>query len=476
MKLMFLLLILSSCFPCSVNAASPARQQKSWTVMIYMNAKNNLEESALRNFDEIAEVGSSKDVDIVVALGRLNEHPDDCQRCNRHPWSGVRFFHLEQGPDPEGGKPVRKLLVGDMGSPRTLEAFVRFSRREFPSRHYALIIWGHGYGFSFLNASRQLGIVTHTGSVADSGESVGEAPHGCTTPNGAEGNLKAVSSDQDFGHLLFNRQIEETLRKILGKGPKLDLLGFDACLMGSVEIAYGMRDVADYLVASEDLIPSCSWTYQGPLHDLVAQAASMDGRGLAHEFVAGYARKFADGPTFATLSAIRLDQLDALSTEISGLAVALQDVPDSELAAISHARNGCRVFGTDDNYHNPVDLDQFLHILKPLLPGDAQVQKAISGVTSILDSNQFVIDRFPAGDQAFGLTIYFPPSIRDFTVNPDNEDNGAYERNDCADAIARHAVEFVCSNSWSLFLPSYLNRTSSEVAASNRILKQENAQ
>lgn len=465
MRIAALCLLLCCCSLGPANAASSTRSRKSWTVMIYMNAKNNLEEAALRNFEEIADVGSSENVDIVVALGRLKDHPPDCELCNRHPWGGVRFFHVEKGPEPEGRKPIRKLIIGDMGSPATLDEFVRFCRRNFGSRHYALIIWGHGYGFSLLNAFRQMGIVKRAGRIAGSVQSIAATPRGCETPSGPEGNIKAVSNDPEFNHYLFNRQIEETLKHILGAGPKLDLLGFDACLMGSVEIAYGMRDIADYLVASEDLVPSCSWTYYEPLQDLVKKADSMDGERLAREFVEAYRRKFADGPSFATLSAIRLDRLDALSTQISRLATTLEHVPDSDLKAITRARNGCRVFGADDGYHNPIDLEQFLLILKPLLPNDAEVQEAISGVTSVLESRGFVIDRFPDGDEAHGLTIYFPPTKRDFTENPDNEDNGAYNRSDCKDPIAKHAVEFVCSNSWSLFLPVYFTRTRSETSA-----------
>jgi hypothetical protein len=146
----------------------------------------------------------------------------------------------------------------------------------------------------------------------------------------------------------------------------------------------------------------------------------MDAGQVAHGFVEAYREKFAGGPSYAALSAIRLERLDELSNEVSGLANALTRVPDSEVSAIRKARNGCRVFGTDDGYHNPIDLEQFLHNLKPLLATAMNVQNAISRVTSILDAKGFVLDKFPTGNDAFGLTIYLPPRQRDFTENPDS--------------------------------------------------------
>jgi hypothetical protein len=41
-----------------------------WTLMVFMNAKNNLEADALANFREIAIVGSIPKVNVVVELGR----------------------------------------------------------------------------------------------------------------------------------------------------------------------------------------------------------------------------------------------------------------------------------------------------------------------------------------------------------------------------------------------------------------------
>ena len=67
-----------------------------WTLMVFMNAKNNIEGDALANFREIASVGSSSKVNVVVELGRPKSH----YTSEAGGWSGVLKFHVEKGQDP----------------------------------------------------------------------------------------------------------------------------------------------------------------------------------------------------------------------------------------------------------------------------------------------------------------------------------------------------------------------------------------
>ena len=46
------------------------------------------------------------------------------------------------------------------------------------------------------------------------------------------------------------------------RGEKLNLVGFDACLMSGMEMAQVLSDSADYLLASEEVEPGSGWDYQ----------------------------------------------------------------------------------------------------------------------------------------------------------------------------------------------------------------------
>lgn len=435
----------------------PVRTPKAtakWTIMIFMNAKNNLERAALRSFEEIARVGSSPEVNVVIALGRIKGH-EDCDVCNRYPWDGVFYFHVLPHMEPARGNAKASAQHTDMGDPASLLELVEFSRRNYRAEHYALIIWGHGYGFSLLDVHREKFLDEQASRLVTCKLGSGVDSSGCSTSSDRVSGMKAVSRDPETNHVLYNRQIQETLKNALGNGPKLDVIGFDACLMGSIEIAYGMREIANYLIASEDLVPNCGWTYEEPLKKLTRSKGLMEPKEFATSFVRAYSSRFRKGPYYSTLSVVNLGKIEALASRISALAITLSEVESSELSNIERARNGCRVFGRDDGFKNPIDIEQFLRRLEGLERGDTTVARSVSSVLEILDSKELILDKFAIETDAFGLAIYFPADERAYAVNPDAYDGNAYDRTNCARPVETHAVEFVCDNEWSEFLPTY---------------------
>src|SRR5690242_17620652 len=47
------------------------KELADWTVMVYMNGDNNLEPFALENFNDMAKVGSSDRINIIVQFDRI---------------------------------------------------------------------------------------------------------------------------------------------------------------------------------------------------------------------------------------------------------------------------------------------------------------------------------------------------------------------------------------------------------------------
>ena len=48
--------------------------QTEWTVLVFLNAKNNLEPFAFSNFEQMASIGSTPEVKLVVEMGRPAHH------------------------------------------------------------------------------------------------------------------------------------------------------------------------------------------------------------------------------------------------------------------------------------------------------------------------------------------------------------------------------------------------------------------
>ncbi len=86
--------------------------------------------------------------------------------------------------------------------------------------------------------------------------------HGGGPIKGSEFALNDDGSDNRF--MPFNDIVEavESVKELrIKQGKQIDMIGFDCCLMGSVEIAYALRDCASYMVASEEMEPLDGWNY-----------------------------------------------------------------------------------------------------------------------------------------------------------------------------------------------------------------------
>ncbi|MCD4782640.1 MAG: hypothetical protein K8T10_02295 [Candidatus Eremiobacteraeota bacterium] len=186
----------------------PAAPQKKWTIMHYSAADNNLTSYLETDVNEMEKVGSTQNMNIVV---QLDKGKDDCKR----------YYLKPDGNMDEITSPIIKDLGStNMADPKVMGNFIGETMKKYPAEHYALIISDHGYGWK--------------GAVED------ESHHGwMTTPD--------IRKGIELG--------EEAAEK------KIDLIGFDACLMATSEVGYELKDTASYLVASEQTERANGWPY-----------------------------------------------------------------------------------------------------------------------------------------------------------------------------------------------------------------------
>src|SRR6516165_2755010 len=119
--------------------AQPGTAQ--WTVMIFMNGKNDIEEDAKHNYEQIRRVGSTEDVNIVVELGLLT-------------WDHVYRIRAAAAATLGASGPAQVEGVIDlgkvnMGSREALSHFIAGTKRDYPAARYLLIIWHHGQGWRY---------------------------------------------------------------------------------------------------------------------------------------------------------------------------------------------------------------------------------------------------------------------------------------------------------------------------------------
>lgn len=452
-------------------AVSVAPPRAEWTVMVFIDGDNNLEEDALIDFTELARVGSTREVNVVVQLDRIGKYVTSSNA--RFPfWTQTLRFHMKEGitPSPDSTPKTYDIGEANMGDGKTLEDFVAWAWATFPAKRYALIISDHGQGWRGIpapSAETRTLISGAVGITPSQTRGVGLTPAAAPfrTPIGSP--YRTISFDETDRDKLYNREVQEALRRAL-KGERLELVGFDACLMAMVETAYAVRGVADTFVASEELEPGAGWQYDDWLRALT-RSPTMDGQALGKVLIDSYRKRYGtatDGRVpnpKTTLSVTDLTKLDGLADAISALSHSLMCKFDAERQNIKAARDACEVyapnaFGDGRDYFFHIDLARFCEQLIARTR-DREIKDRAEAVLERIKVS--VLHNYVGAERrgAFGsngLAIYFPPSGAGY--RDDRLSEGAYV-NARTTATGKEAppfqVEFVERHFWADFLHVY---------------------
>lgn len=336
-----------------------------WTVMVFLNGDNDLEEWALDDMNEMESVGSTDRVNVIAQLDRSAGYARD-----DGDWTGARRYRVEKdGDDDRILSPVLDDLGDvDSGSAHTIVDFVRWTVERYPARRYALVLWDHGDGWS-LTSQPPL--------------------------------TKGISYDYGTGHKLSiaDGEFEGLMVDVNAiLGGRVDLLGMDACIMQSWEIAWVAQPYADVYVASQDYESLTGWAYHTALADLVA-APDMDAATLGDAI----AHRFHEIPD-RTQSVIDLRRLPALDAALNDLADAAVATGDAK-GLLSLSVDALGFDGTASRDH---DLGDYLLQIEAATT-DPGVLAALPAVQDALAD--VVISNYTLGGRlraAQGLTIYAP--------------------------------------------------------------------
>lgn len=335
-----------------------------WTVLVYMTADNNLEQAALIDINEMERAAASKQVNI---LAQIDSAGDGARRLLIRP---------DDDADNIGSKIAAELGELNMGDPQTLADFIIWGAANYPANRYALIIWDHGAGWQGISFDEE-----------------------------------AVELATDF---LSLPDLDGALAQALTQSglDKLDVVGFDACLMGQLDVFQTVAPYSDYAVASEALTPGQGWQYATLLNHLAANP-DMDGAQLAQQMTADYVDFYtrAEPDDFVTMSAVDLAQMGAVTTAVQQLAQALQNDPAQAAGAVGDARYGAeayaRPFGAAFDEYAAIDLSHFAAILAQRSPDEA-VRAAANAVVDGVAAAVIANERGSGFRYSGGIAHYFP--------------------------------------------------------------------
>ncbi|MBI3845525.1 MAG: helix-hairpin-helix domain-containing protein [Planctomycetes bacterium] len=386
----------------SLCTASQVVKKKAWTVMVYLNAANNLEPFGIEDMNEMERVGSTNDVNIVVECARFKGHPDPrpnpayfSNPFQEHEtvfyWGldnapGTRRYYILKDDDKVRVRSVLKQNVGDTdaGRPEPLANFGKWAVENYPADHYALVIWNHGAGWSGVSYDDN----------SHHGMDLPEVRQAC------EGICDAITK---------------------AGGKHIDVIDFDACLMATVEVAYELRDVCDYLASSQETEPGDGMPYDDYLEWLTKYPES-SAVSLSKAMVDTYVKSYAphgsqsegeDGFDGAeTKCSIRLSRIAALRDAVEDVAGILEAKPEVLGEVAEEIVKESRRFG------RLVDIQDFFGKLVQHEKSDAALKAAVDKAIEIISYpnegqdalvNEVVIQRRSAGNVIWGWNGWLTP-------------------------------------------------------------------
>jgi hypothetical protein len=431
--------------------ALASQPSAEWTIMIYLNAKNDLEDAGLENFKDMAKVNDSSKVNLVVQMGRKSHGPFDEKTPAAEIWSGAKRFLVKKGTQAIAADQVMDLeqsgLSTDMGIKESLDNFVRWAMRTYPAKRTMLVIWSHGQGWR-LRVSKN----GQRGAAAKQYKSTNlqELAQNAIKPLRVNG-YKAVSFDAETGHTLYNRGIQDVLLSLKKEGWTPDIIAFDACLMSMFETAYAMRNVASYLVGSQELEPDSGWAYDDLLPRLYANPL-MSAKDLSETVVRSYSQNYLPEGDHTTQTAIDLSKVPAAAIALTAFAKTLVRALPTERANISAARAKQDASGSwsDERHQTSIDLLTFLENFAAMTTNVevARSAKDAAAATRAMIARHYASKNATKRHNALGLGIYFPATREAFTN--DSHHDGYLPGN------VESPVEFVEREGWAGFLRTYL--------------------
>ena len=216
-------------------SVEPVIYDTDWVIYWYLCGSNLESEggAATNDLVELFDVQLPDNVKIVIETGGANAWMNET----------INPDHLERYVyDANGLQLIEQQPLASMGSEETLSSFLAFAKENYPANKTGFVFWNHGGG------------------------SVGGAAFDENFGN------DALTLDEMYRAFAENYELSEA-------NQPFEMIGFDACLMATIDTAYAFSDIGKYLIASQELEPGNGWLYSG-WADALGKNPAMDGAEL----------------------------------------------------------------------------------------------------------------------------------------------------------------------------------------------------
>lgn len=326
---------------------------KKWTVMVWGAADNNLLPFEIHNIKDIETVGSTSDVNVVTQF----DFGDP---------TGASRILLQKGSAPEGeiaSPAVEQLGNVDMADPQTMSDFIQWSMTNYPAEHYMFIVNDHGDGW-----------------------------RGCI-------------EDDSAGTFMTLPQLHAGLQNAQdATGTKIDVLGFDACLMAMGEVGYELKDNASFIVGSQQTEGAAGWRYSTilttqlltGLNEAIRKRLPVEPKDVAAAAVTSAQTTQDDLPT---MSAFDLSKAEDLKSAMDVFAAEFTKDGSFDTSRMSD------IYYNTQGFYDYSDLASFCQNVKDEPSSSDALKAAADGVLSAVSSMVIAEEHSSDYPNAHGVSI-----------------------------------------------------------------------
>lgn len=323
------------------------------TIMVYMCGTDLESKYGMGTSDlqEMAAASISDKVNLIVLTGGCKQWKNNIvsnkvNQIYKVEKEGLRLLEKDMGNSP-------------MTSPSNLTTFIKYCAAQYPANRNELIFWDHGGGSL--------------------------SGFGYDEKNSGSGSMDLSGINQALSDA----------------GVTFDFIGFDACLMATLENALMLSNYADYLIASEETEPGVGWYYTNWLSALSANTSMSTleiGKNIVDDFVSVCAQKCRGQDT--TLSVVDLSELEStVPGSFRDFAAATANmVQGDDYQRVSSARGNTREFAASSK----IDQVDLVHLAGNL--GSEESQALADTLLSAVKYNK----TSSTVTNAYGLSIFFP--------------------------------------------------------------------
>ncbi len=394
-------------------------------LMVFIAGDNDLDSFGSTDINEMMSVTNTGDnLTILVQQDQSKDARD----------SRTKRYVIRNGQKES----IEYLGETNTGDSNTLTEFLKWGMENYEAQRNIAVLWNHGggtrdelfpgYENNATNATMR--------SVPKVNPTLGNQPsifseelrlkriselmekyeveQGKPTRSISRDEAKSILFDDEAKDFLDNLELKQVFVDL---NKKLDIIGFDACLMNMLEVAYQLRDHTEVVVGSEELEPGKGWDYEALVNFLVENPNASNeeiGEAIVDGFVASYTN---ESELKVTLSSLRTEALDNLACLLNNFAHTILRKEEHIRSKFLPIVDEAQTFDYQSNEQIYRDLKHFLILTKESYDDEEIVQVTdalLVGLEKVVFYNS--TKNF---EHAYGLSVYLPlmPTMSDFAIN-----------------------------------------------------------